>query len=259
MGASGKELTAEFVLELLKDVPVKKSSGGRKAKDVLSEGEEEPKKRAGKKKAAVLEECDMCRARVFGKKHVDMETGKLVVNAECGGTHPHNKFGGRCTKAKKEGDFCVAHAKNLKFGVWDEDAEGPLHKRICDEKRGIIKAPKKDGKLSDVETDTEEKKPAKATRVKKSAEKVESDSDAKSKKSIADMTTEEEETETERVLVVKELEGKKWMVEEASGDVFGVVGGKVESKPIGKMSKRAEYKKWTMRPEMLRAEDSDDE
>jgi len=258
MGASGKELTAEFILELLKDVPVVKKA----TKKVASEGEEV--KKAGGRKKAVLAECDMCMARVFTKKHLD-ESGKLLVNEEATG-HAHNKFGGRCTKSKKEGEFCATHAKDPKMGIWDGDAEGALRKKILDEARGIFKAPRKGSIHSDVESEGEDAPKVKRN-PKKKAEKVESDVEKPKKKSMEEIRAEladvetEPESEAEVVsvkLVKKELDGFSWMVDEVTGEVYGKSGERMSDTPIGKMSVKKEFKKWLQAPACLVDEEDDE-
>ena len=259
MGASGKELTAEFILELLKDVPVVKKA----TKKVASEGEEAPKKAGGRKKA-VLAECDMCMARVFTKKHLD-ESGKLLVNEEATG-HAHNKFGGRCTKSKKEGDFCATHAKDPKMGIWDGDAEGALRKKILDEARGIFKAPRKGSIHSDVESEGEDAPKVKRN-PKKKAEKVESDAE-KPKKTmeeiraeLADAETEPESEEEESMALTKKVvDGTAWMVNEVTGEVYGKWGETRSETPIGKLSSKSLAKgqfKWLQRPACLEEEDDE--
>ena len=260
LGKSGEELTAEFVLNLLKDVPVSKSGGRPKKTSVESDTETAPKKRPATKK--VITEEMMCCARTFTKDHVDADTGKLKVFEDRG---DENKYGGRCSKAHTDGQFCTVHAKDPKFGVWGEDYEGALRNRIRDEKLGKIRKPKAKGVHSDVESETEEapkkrnpKKKAAATEDEpKKVEKSEPKKSMAEVLGIADADTEVEE-EVEVTLVKKEFEGHAWMVDAETGDVFGIAGETLHSKPIGRLSTKKDFKKWLSRPAML-AEESDDE
>lgn len=257
LGKSGEELTAEFVLNLLKDVPVAKSGGRPKKTSVESDTETAPKKRPATKK--VITEEMMCCARTFTKDHVDSETGKLKVFEEHG---EENKYGGRCSKAHTDGQFCTVHAKDPKFGVWGEDYEGALRNRIRDEKLGKIRKPKAKGVHSDVESETEEA-PKKRNPKKKATEdepkKVEK-SEPKSMAEalgIADADTEEDEEVVMTTYVKKEFEGHVWMVDEKTGDVYGMAGETLHSKPIGRLSTKKDFKRWLSKPAFLE-EDEDD-
>lgn len=257
LGKSGEELTPEFLLELLKDVPVAKS-GGRPKKsavhsDVESDTEDAPKKRPATKK--VITEEMMCRARTFStKEHVDADTGKLKVFEDRGA---ENKYGARCTKAHTDGQFCTVHAKDAKFGIWGEDYEGSLRNRIRDEKLGKIRKPKVKGVHSDVESETEDA-PKKRTNPKKKASelKEEPKKSMAEELGIADADTEVEE-ENVTTYLKKEMEGMVWMCDE-NGYVFGICGETLSAKPIGRLSVKADFKRWLQRPSMLETDEDEE-
>lgn len=258
LGKSGEEITTEFLFELLKDVPVVKSGGRPKKTSVESDTETAPKKRPATKK--FISEEMMCCARTFTKDHVDSETGKLKVFEDRG---DENKYGGRCSKAHTDGQFCTVHAKDPKFGIWGEDYEGALRNRIRDEKLGKIRKPKAKGVHSDVESETEEapkkrnpKKKAAATEESKKEEPKKVVSMAE-KLGIADADTEEDEEVVMTTYVKKEFEGHVWMVDETTGMVYGIAGETLHSKPIGRLSVKRDFKSWLTRPACLE-EDEDD-
>lgn len=55
----------------------------------------------------------------------------------------------------------------------------------------------------------------------------------------------------EVTLVKKEFEGIAWLVDESTGEVFGVAGEKPSNKPIGRLSVKRQFKFWLSRPSFL--------
>jgi len=60
-----------------------------------------------------------------------------------------------------------------------------------------------------------------------------------------------ESSDDELILTKKEFEGIVWLVNEDTGDVFGIAGEKPSNKPIGRLSVKKDFKRWLSRPAFL--------